>query len=198
MSKQTVSNTTPSGNDFMKGTSLDFLRKQYKKEKDAKAKIRLAAAILRKQEKSYTEITENLNVLRSTLSYWLQRMDADGVAGAYHREHPGRECFLSESQLAQLKTELVQNPQKFGFAQSMWSTRMIIDHVKKRYGRQYVARGMTDLLHRIGFSVKKPRITHYRSASESEKKQFKKKQGGPLQDTQNVDMPRSVWTSQHM
>ena len=67
-------------------------------------------------------------------------MDAEGIAGAHDREHHERECFLSQSQLVQLKAELVQNPQKFGFAQSMWSTRMIINHVKKRYGRQYVAR----------------------------------------------------------
>ena len=36
----------------------------------------------------------------------------------------------------------------------MWSTKMVIEHVKKRYGYRYAARSMYDLLHRIRFSIK--------------------------------------------
>ncbi len=75
------------------------------------------------------------------------------------------------------------------------STKMVIEHVKKKYGYRYAARSMYDLLHRIGFSIKRPRITHYKSATESEM-QFKKKQEGQSKDTQNKDMRHSVWMRQ--
>jgi len=198
MPKQAKPERTPSGKDFMKATSIDFLKKAYKKEKRAKPKIRIAAAILRKQGCSYAQIKQSLNISRSTISDWIKRMDGQGIAGAYSKKIPGRNSRLDKSQLVRLRNDLVQNPQSFGFSQSFWTTQMILEHVKKRYGTRYVARGMRDLLHKIGFSITKPRPLHYKSASESEKKRFKKKQEGPLQDTQNVDMRYSVWTSRHL
>lgn len=195
MSNQVILSQVPSGNDFMKGTSINFLRKACRKENNAKAKIRLKAAILRKQQKTYTEISTGLDVLPSTLSYWLQRMNLEGIKASHHRKHPGKKSFLSYQQLISLQKELMQDPQTLGFAQSVWTTRMIIQHVNQRYGIKYTARGIRDLLHRIGFVSKKPRPIHYKSASKAQKKSFKKTQEGQSEDTQNQDTPRFAWTS---
>jgi transposase len=64
---------------------------------------------------------------------------------------------MTPEQLAQLKKDLVQNPQTFGFLQSMWTTKMVIQHVQKRYRITYAARSMRKLLTKLGFSPKKPR-----------------------------------------
>lgn len=45
--------------------------------------------------------------------------------------------------------------------------------MQKRFGVQYVERGMYDLLGRIGFSSKRPR--HPKAASGHDKNEFKKK-----------------------
>lgn len=198
MSKQVILSRVPSGNEFMKGTSINFLRKICKTELNAKAKIRLKAAILRKQDMTYSQICVSLDILPSTLSYWLNRMNIEGVTASHHRIHPGAESFLSVNQLTSLKKELITGPEKFGFNQYVWSTRMIIFHVQKRYHTQYTARGMTDLLHRIGFSSKKPRPTHHKSASEEEKTRFKKTQKGQSKNTPNLGTPRYVWMSQQI
>ncbi len=61
MSKQTTrASMVSSGSHFMKGTSINFLRKVCKNEKNAKAKIRLKAAILRKQNIPYSVICASL------------------------------------------------------------------------------------------------------------------------------------------
>ncbi len=73
MSKSTRQSKVSSGNQFMKGTSINFLRKACKNERNAKAKIRLKAAILRKQDMTYSQICVSLDVIPSTLSYWLNR-----------------------------------------------------------------------------------------------------------------------------
>lgn len=198
MSKQIKQSNVPSGNHFMKGTSINFLRKTCKTERNAKAKIRLKAAILRKQDMTYSQICLSLDLVLSTLSYWLNRMNAEGVTASHHRIHPGAKSFLSVNQLTTLKKELIIGPEKFGFNQYVWSTRMIISHVQKRYHTQYTARGMTDLLHRIGFSSKKPRPTHHKSASEEEQNRFKKTQKGQSKNTLNSDTPRYVWMSQQI
>ncbi len=196
MSKQVILSRVPSGNHFMKSTRINFLRKTCKTETNAKAKIRLKAAILRKQDMTYSQICTSLDILPSTLSYWLNRMNQEGVTASHHRIHPGAKSFLSVNQLASLKKELVLGPQKFRFNQHVWSTRMIISHVQKRYHTQYTARGMTDLLHRIGFSSKKPRPTHHKSASKDEIKRFKKTQKEQSENMIPWDIPRFAWMSQ--
>jgi transposase len=182
----------------MKGTSINFLRKTCKTELNAKAKIRLKAAILRKQDMTYSQICLSLDLVLSTLSYWLNRMNVEGVTASHHRIHPGAKPFLSVTQLTSLKKELITGPEKFGFNQYVWSTRMIIAHVQKRYHIQYTARGMTDLLHRIGFSSKKPRPTHHKSASKEEQNRFKKTQKGQSENMIHLDTPRYVWMSQQI
>ena len=153
---------------------------------------------MRKQDMTYSQICTSLDLVLSTLSYWLNRMNTEGVTASHHRIHPGAQSFLSVNQLTSLKKELITGPEKFGFNQYVWSTRMIISHVQKRYHTQYTARGMTDLLHRIGFSYKKPRPTHHKSASKEEQNRFKKTQKEQSKNTPNLDTPRYVWMSQQI
>lgn len=184
------------GTKFLQGVTLDRLNKLYKKEDNTKAKLRLLACIKRKQGHTFSEISYSMNIAPSTISDWLTRIQRKGLDNRTDQKRKGRICWLNLQQITQLQKELMQNPQEFGFSQSMWSTKMVIEHVKKRYRYRYAARSMYDLLHRIGFSIKRPRITHYKSATESEKKQFKKKQEGQSKDTLNKDIQRSVWMRQ--
>ncbi len=75
MSKQTTrASMVSSGSHFMKGTSIiNFLRKVCKNEKNAKAKIRLEAAILRKQNIPYSVICVSLDVIPSINSVLLAK-----------------------------------------------------------------------------------------------------------------------------
>ncbi len=196
MSKSTRQSKVSSGNQFMKGTSINFLRKVCKNEKNAKAKIRLKAAILRKQNIPYSVICASLDVIPSTLSYWLNRMDEEGISASRRKKYSGSRCFLNEKQLVSLRNDLISGPEKFGFNQFMWSTRMVITHVNKKYNILYSARGMRELLHRIGFSSKKPRPTHHKSASKEEQTRFKKTQKGVSKNIPNWDISHYVWMSQ--
>ena len=151
----------------------------YKKE--SKTKIRLKAAILQKQEKTYRQICSSLDVFPSTLSYWLNRMHTEGMQVSHHRVHPGKKSFLSNSH--RCKNNWCR----------IWSIRMIIDHVKKKYHAKYAAREMRDLLHRIGFSSKKSWFVVCKSASNEQKMRFKKTQKEQSENIPNWYMWCSVW-----
>ena len=198
MSKQTKALMVSSGSHFMKGTGINFLRKTCKNEKNAKAKIRLKAAILRKQDIPYSVICASLDVIPSTLSYWLNRMDKEGITASHRKKYSGSRCFLNKKQLVSLRDDLISGPEKFGFNQFMWSTRMVITHVNKKYNTLYSARGMRELLHRIGFSSKKPRPTHHKSASKEEQNRFKKTQKEQSTNIPNWDTPHYVWMNQQI
>ena len=51
---------------------------------------------------------------------------------------------------------------------------MIIKHVRRKYSIGYVPRTMQRLIHDMGFSYVKPRPRNPKSASNEEKKTFKK------------------------
>ena len=188
-------NKIPIGSKFLPNTSMSYLKKCHSKEKDIKAQIRLLCCIQRKQGKTFNEITQSLNIASATLSDWLLRIQNGGLKSRYDIKKQGRQCWMSAKQLEQLRKDLMQSPERHGFASTVWSTRMIVQYVKNKYGFSYVARSMQDLLHRIGFSSKKPRPTHHKSASKEQKNRFKKTQKGQSKNTVILDTPHFAWMS---
>lgn len=193
----TRKNKIPIGSKFLPNISISYLKKCNSKEKESKAKMRLLCCIQRKQGRTFTEITQSLNVASATLSDWLLRIQDGGLKSRYDVKKQGRQCWMSPKQLNQLRKDLMQSPENHGFASTVWSTRMIVQYVKNKYGFSYVARSMQDLLHRIGFSSKKPRPIHHKSASKEVKNRFKKTQKGQSKNTQNQGTPRFAWMSHH-
>lgn len=156
-------NIIPSGREFMKEVSMYQLKELYRKEKNAKAKLRLLAAMMRKDGKEFPEIAEHMQMAQSTLSDWLKRLHIDGLARLYDKKKPGAKCFLTYEQLKELRSDLISRPEKNGFNQALWTTKMVMEHVRRKFGIEYKARGMRDVLHKLGFSSKKPRPTHYKA-----------------------------------
>ena len=52
---------------------------------------------------------------------------------------------------------------------------MILIHVKNKYDIAYTNSGMTDMLHRLGLSWRKPRPKHPKAAIKEQQEEFKKK-----------------------
>ena len=162
-----------SGEDFLEGVSANALRKAFVSETNVRAKNRLHAAFLRKQGKKVDEIAEILGATKSAVSKWLNKLHYGGVKAAVPIKQTGRPKFLSTSQLKTLRQQLLKEPAKFGYAEAFWSTRLVQGHVKQKFGVLFVDRHMRRLLHKIGFSLQKPRPTDYRADAAAQKR-FKK------------------------
>lgn len=93
----------PKGEGFLPGYTLEDLIELYKKEKDSKAKIRLLAAIHRKEGLTYTEIGWRLKHSSMTIKDWLHRMHKEGIHRRYDKKKPGRPKKLTDEQLKDLK-----------------------------------------------------------------------------------------------
>jgi len=79
-----------------------------------------------------------------------------GIVGRYDIVNPGTPSRPDGEQLSQLKADLVAGPQSCGFESGMWTAKLMIPHIKKKYGVQYSMNGIYYLLHKIGFSSRKP------------------------------------------
>lgn len=161
------------GDDFLDGASIDFLKHCYLEEHNVRARQRLQAAFLRKQGKTLVEIADVVGRPFNTVSDWLRRFEKKGLKCAKDKPRSGRPRRLSSKQLLALKKELVRAPTGLGYSEGFWSTRLVQEHVKKRFRKRFVARHMRRLLQKMGFSLKKPRPRDYR-ADRAKQERFKK------------------------
>ena len=169
------SSIMPAGSMFLPGTSKTCLQQIQRKETDPKAARRLLVFLRRKEGMSIRQICAVMNMPYTTVRNWLVRAVQLGLSGRYDEARPGAQCKLNDRQLAQLRQELISGPRSCGFESGVWTAPLAMVHVRRRYGVQYAEGGMYDLLRRIGFSSRKPRPRHPKSASKSQIKAFKKK-----------------------
>lgn len=180
------------GRAFLPNVSLERLNALYANEQNAKAKLRLLAAIRRKKGESIDDIVYSLEKPRRTIHGWLQRFEQRGIKGLYDTKQPGRTPKLDRSQLKKLRRELLRGPAHV--PSRVWTMRLVADHIKKVYGVEYRRHNVFRLLRLLGFSVQKPRQQHYK-ADKNAQAVFKKKLD-ESQDSTAVAGGRSrVWTS---
>lgn len=188
--------STPIGEAFLPSLGISKLERLYRSEKDWRAKLRLLAAMLRKRGRTMAEIADELHVPVGTVHAWLRRL-LDGGLKRLHDEHrSGRPSMLRVEELKALRRDLTRGPKANGFDAPFWTTRMAMEHVKRRYGKEYRARGMRNLLHRVGFSSKKPRPANAKRATKEEVEAFKKRGMTSSADTRGRGSRSSSWTRQ--
>ena len=168
------------GKKFLLETSLEALRKLYHKENNAKSKLRLLATIHRKNGKSIDDICEQLEKPKTTIHRWLNNFQDNGLNSKDSIKQPGRTPILTPKQRNGLVRELELGPHynKNG----LWSTKEVKDLLKRKYHVNYVNQHVWRIIISLGFTLQRPRKRHYKSASDTEIENFKKKQG-ELQDT---------------
>lgn len=103
------------------------------------------------------DLAEEVDVTRGSVNRWLQRFDAEGADGLKPRKPPGPKSRLSEEQLSELITIIEEGPQSAGFSSGIWTGPMIGDLIRRRYGVKYHNHYIPPLLHKLGFSVQRPR-----------------------------------------
>lgn len=174
------------GSDFLGESSVGLLKRSYLSERDVRARQRLHAAFLRKQGRTLVEIARVLGRPFNTVSDWLRRFEVEGLKSAKDKPRSGKPVKLTGKQLNQLRKDLLKNPNKLGYDEFFWSTRLVQHHVEKKFKVSFVARHMTRLIHKLGFSSKKPRPQNSK-ANPEEWAKFKKKASAWYLTTQKKD-----------
>ncbi len=127
----------------------------------------------RKDGLSLSQIAENLCRSKSAISEWLNRAQDEGMRARHERAGRGRKHKLSESQLSQLDADLKSDPGDCGFEGSMWDSRLMRRHIRKKFGIQYSSSGTRLLARELGFAWKKSRPKNPKAASKRKQNEFK-------------------------
>ena len=140
----------------------------------------------RKKGKSVSEISDILDLKRSSVGFWIKRYNDSNSLNNLPKS--GRPTILSKNFLDSISNELrnkllKQNKkEKAGF-----NSKEVLEIIKQKTGKKYSLRHIQRILHKIGFSLITPRVNHLKKdpvAINNFREEFKKK------------LPRNIWSIQ--
>lgn len=107
--------------------------------------------------KTVVTISKELDTGRSSVYRWLERYEAEGACGLKTVKPPGAHPRLDGQHQAELARIIEDGPVAAGYNTGVWTGPMIGDLIQKLFGVKYHNHHIPRLLHRLGFSVQRPR-----------------------------------------
>jgi transposase len=132
---------------FLTPPQRQELLSELKKEDKRKYADRFRVILLLDQGWTYAKISEALFLDEGTIANYRRRYKDDGIMGLIIDEYSGRRSYLNEKELKILSNHLQSH--------LCLSAKEIVNFIEKRFDVTYSLSGITELLHRLGFSYKK-------------------------------------------
>ena len=180
------------GEEFLPKYDIKELKKLYRKEKNGKSKLRLLAAILRKEGKSLDFISKAMQIPKTTVHDWLSRLESKGLDGLIDDKRSGRPSWISSEQKEELKKVLSDSPEKQSIPFKIWTTSLVQYIIHELFNVKYKPRNVQKLMKKLGFTLKVPR-SRSKKASTKAQQEFKKKLKLKYDITLNLDSRSSFW-----
>ena len=148
--------------------SAEELRKLAAKAQDGRVVRRLSGISLLLEGKSREEAATASGMDRQTLRDWVHRYNAEGVAGLHPRPSPGRPSRLSEAQMAELRTLVVDGPDPEKDGVVRWRCVDLRTAIARRFDVTVHERTVGKLLSRLRLTRLRPRPYHPKKDPEAE------------------------------
>jgi transposase len=108
---------------------------------------------------SVDQIAHLLAVGEQTIRDWLRAFLVRGGASLVYRPREGRPPKLTPSQRGELKGLVLAGPEAAGYSSACWTSGMIAELIKGRFGVDYAPRYVCHLLGLLGLSFQRGRFT---------------------------------------
>ncbi|WP_218158987.1 winged helix-turn-helix domain-containing protein [Streptosporangium canum] len=135
-------------------------------ERAKRERLRFEAAELFSHGVSAPEVARLFRVTRMSANRWYRTWQAGGVEAPASKGPGGEKCRLDERRLERLRAELERGPAAHGFIEDQrWTLARVADVIASLFHLRYTPRGVSYLLHRIGWS---PQVPVHRAAERDE------------------------------
>ena len=119
--------------------------------------MRLRAAEMFAKDADPVQIASSLRISTKSVCQWRRAWRAGGQEALASRGPGGSACRLDEAQIAELRAALEAGPAAHGWDQDQrWTLARAAALAARLFGTSYTLRGMSFLLHRIGYSPQVP------------------------------------------
>ena len=120
-------------------------------------KVRLQAAEMFAQDADPAQIARSLRVSTKSVYQWRRAWRTGGQESLASKGPGGSPCRLDEAQLEELRAALEAGPAAHGWGQDQrWTLGRAAALAGRLFGVAYTLRGMSFLLHRMGYSPQVP------------------------------------------
>ena len=134
---------------FLSDEQVAVLRTAHKTTREKRLADRIKAVVMLHHGFTYEQIAQALFLDEVTLRRYVQQFQEQGIDGLLECRYAGGVSSLTVVQEHQLTTFLDKNTQR--------TAKEIQEHIHTAYRIRYSVIGVTKLLHRLGFSYKKPK-----------------------------------------
>lgn len=136
--------------NFLTDDEVILLKKLHRSIKDKKAADRIKAVVMLHHGFTYQEIAKALFLDEATLNRYVKRFREKGIKGLLEYRYMGGRTRLTLLQEKELKLYLKDNTKR--------TAKEVVNYIYKTYKTKYSTIGVTKLLHRLGFTYKKPKV----------------------------------------
>lgn len=136
--------------NFLDDNQVVVLKQAHKQIKDKKLADRIKAVLMLNKGYEYRQISDDLLLDEATIRRHSRQFQDTGLDGLLEYRYIGGQTRLTSTQEQELKVFLKINTQRTASA--------VLKHIQKKYGITFSVIGVTQLLHRLGFSYKKPKV----------------------------------------
>jgi transposase len=119
-------------------------------------KVRIQAAAMFEKSCPTGQIASELRVSEKSVRRWRRQWAAGGTAALASAGPGGSDCKLSADQQKQLGEMLDEGPVVHGWDDARWTLARVAELIERRFAINYTLRGVSYLLHRIGYSQQVP------------------------------------------
>ena len=179
--------------EFLVNVSLSELKKRYDLEKNGKAKLRLLAALKRKEGNTLEDIASSLQKPKTTIHDWLKRLEDNGIEKIYDDKQSGRPARLTQQQLNELEKVLDDSPQKQELPFVLWTTKLVQYIIIKLFNIKYELWNVGKIIKKLNYSLQIPRQEN-RKANKRLQEKFKVELKKKFNITLNLDSRSFVLT----
>lgn len=136
--------------NFLTSQQVQLLKQSHKTIKEKRLADIIKAVLMLNFGFTYAQISQALLLDEATIHRYKNKFQTQGINGLLECHFTGGKSKLSLIQETELKNFLKENTKRTALEVS--------SHIKKTYGVVFTIIGATKLLHRLGFSYKKPKI----------------------------------------
>ena len=151
---------------FLTVKQVSEYKQIHKKCQSVKERDRIKAILMLNNGYSFEEIGNVLIVDEDSIRRWQNIYKEGGIEALSFENYKGSDCFLSDEQQTELASHMEEN--------IFLTAKEVCEYVRKCYKVEYTTKGMTDLLHRMGFTYKKAKAIPGK-ADRAEQEKFIKK-----------------------
>jgi len=136
--------------------SLEKLKEELSATRERRRAMRVLGLIKLIEGKNKKEISQFFNCHRNTVHDWVERVNREGIAGLDEKEGRGLKGRLSLEQKNALRTEITSSPKSCGFAENIWTGKVLQEHLRKKYHLSYKKTAVYEMFHELGFTLQRP------------------------------------------